>query len=333
MIQNIYLFTGQETYLLDKELLRRKENFLQKFGPDSIFSFSLDNLDISQIKQAIYSSGLFTTKKLILINGLPLDASTKLGEEKNEELQIFIDALIKAEGKIPADSLIVFINSTPDKRLKLYKFLEKNAIVKEFAQLKNNDLEGFVKKELSECLIDHDTIQYFLTKVGSDLYRIWFECDKLKTRTQIKQQKKIDEAMIDLVVFGQVETDSFALLKTLFADKVRGIEILEKIQNGGADRNQFLGMLYRAMKFYIFMLDLDEYGITDSKEIASFLKMNPWQVKNEYAKIGVLKSNKKNIENFYKGLIELDAGIKSGKYPDIYFWLGVKKLINGVVKK
>jgi hypothetical protein len=51
---------------------------LQKFGPDSIFSFSLDNLDIGQIKQAIYSSGLFTTKKLILVNGLPLDATTKL---------------------------------------------------------------------------------------------------------------------------------------------------------------------------------------------------------------------------------------------------------------
>lgn len=68
MLTNIYLFTGQETYLLDKELLRRKENFLSKFGSDSIFSFSLDNLDIGQIKQAIYSSGLFTTKKLILIN-------------------------------------------------------------------------------------------------------------------------------------------------------------------------------------------------------------------------------------------------------------------------
>ena len=44
-------------------------------------------------------------------------------------------------------------------------------------------------------------------------------------------------------------------------------------------------MLYRALKFYIFMLDLDEMGVTDTKNIASFLKMNPWQVKNEYAKI------------------------------------------------
>ncbi|EKD25177.1 MAG: hypothetical protein ACD_80C00111G0014 [uncultured bacterium (gcode 4)] len=328
MLNNIYLFTGQETYLLDKELLRRKENFLQKYWSESIFSFSLDNLDIGQIKQAIYSSGLFTTKKLILVNGLPLDASTKLGEERTEQLQVFVDALIKAEGKIPEDSLLVFISSTPDKRLKLYKFLEKNATVKTFEQLKNNSLEEFVKKELSDCIIDHATIQYFLTKVGSDLYRIWFECDKLKIRTQVKQQKKIDEAMIDLIVFGQVEIDSFALLKTLFTDKIKAIQILEKIQSGGADRNQFAGMLYRAIKFYLFMIDLDEYWITDSKEIASFLKMNPRQVKNEYAKIWVLKTHKKNIEKFYSGLIELDTGIKSWKFPDTYFWLGVKKMIN-----
>jgi hypothetical protein len=33
------------------------------------------------------------------------------------------------------------------------------------------------------------------------------------------------------------------------------------------------------------MIDLDESGIKESKNIASFLKMNPNQVKNEYAKI------------------------------------------------
>lgn len=331
MLQNVFLFTGQETYLLDKELFRRKEWFLQKFGPDSIFSFNLDNLDISQIKQAIYSSGLFTTKKLILINGLPQDATTKFEEQTTEQLQIFVDALIKTEGKIPEDSLLVFISPTPDKRLKLYKFLEKNASVKEFIQLKNNDLESFVQRELSDCIIDHAMIQYFLTKVGSDLYRIWFECDKLKTWTKVKQEKKIDEAMIDMIVYGQVETNSFLLLKTLFIDKRKAIQVLEKIQEGGADWNQFAGMLYRAMKFYIFMIDLDHNGVSNSKDIAAFLKMNPWQVKNEYANISVLKANKKNIDRFYTWLIQLDAGIKSWKYPDTYFWLGIKRLINEII--
>lgn len=330
MLQNVYLFTGQETYLLDKEILRWKGNFLSKFGPESVFHFTLDNLDIGQIKQAIYHSGLFTTKKLILINGLPLDGTTKLGEEKNDQLANFVEAFVKAEGKIPDDSLLVFISSTPDKRLKLYKFLEKHATVKEFNQLKSGDLEGFIKNELQDFTISRETIQHFLTKVWPDLYRIRFECDKLKTWAKVKEQKVIDETMVDYIVFGQVETDSFSLLKALFTDKRKAIQIAEKIQEWWADWNQFAGMLYRAMKFYLFMMDLDESGIKDSKDIASFLKMNPWQVKNEYTKIATLKANKKNIEKFYTTLIELEAAIKSWKVPDTYFWLGIKKLINDI---
>jgi DNA polymerase III delta subunit len=132
---------------------------------------------------------------------LPLDATTKLGEDQNESLALFVEGLIKAEGKIPDDSLLVFISSVPDKRLRLYKFLEKHATLKEFNQLKGSDLESFVAHELHEFVIDHATIQYFLMKVGSDLYRIWFECDKLKTWAKIKQHPKIDEAMIDHIVF------------------------------------------------------------------------------------------------------------------------------------
>jgi DNA polymerase III delta subunit len=168
---------------------------------DSVFSFGMDNLDVGLIKQSIYNSGLFTTKKLILINGIPLDASTKLTEETVKDLDMFIDKFVKAEGNIPDDSLLVFISPTPDKRLRLYKFLEKNATVKVFEQLKGGDLEAFITHELREFTIDYPIIQYFLTKVGSDLYRIWFECDKLKTWAKIKNQTVIDETMIDLIVF------------------------------------------------------------------------------------------------------------------------------------
>jgi DNA polymerase III delta subunit len=150
-----------------------------------------------------------------------------------------------------------------------------------------------------------------LTKVGSDLYRIRFECDKLKTRAKVKGQSVIDEVMVDYIVFGQVETDSFTLLKALFTDSRQAIQLLEKIQSSGVDRNQFAGMLYRALKFYLFMIDLDESGITDTKLMASKLKMNPWQVKNEYAKMSLFITHKHHIECFYTQLVALDADIKT----------------------
>jgi DNA polymerase III delta subunit len=68
MLSNVILFTGEERFLLDKELLRRKEGFAQKFGSEAIFSFDFENLDVGMIKQAVYGGGLFVTKKMIVIS-------------------------------------------------------------------------------------------------------------------------------------------------------------------------------------------------------------------------------------------------------------------------
>jgi DNA polymerase III delta subunit len=75
----------------------------------------------------------------------------------------------------------MFVSYKPDKRGRLYKFLEKNATIKTFDKLSGIELKNFVKNELKELTIDHDTIDFFLEKVGNDLYNIINECDKLKT--------------------------------------------------------------------------------------------------------------------------------------------------------
>jgi hypothetical protein len=38
------------------------------------------------------------------------------------------------------------------------------------------------------------------------------------------------------------------------------------------------------------------------------------------------------MKTLYRGVMDLDWGIKSWKYPDSYFRLGVKKLITNGVK-
>jgi hypothetical protein len=53
--------------------LRRKEGFSQKFGSESIFSFDFENLDVAMVKQAIYGGGLFVTKKMVLLHGVPYE--------------------------------------------------------------------------------------------------------------------------------------------------------------------------------------------------------------------------------------------------------------------
>ncbi len=327
MLSNVILFTGEERFLLDKELLRRKEGFAQKFGSEAIFSFDFENLDVGMIKQAVYGGGLFVTKKMIVISWIPYEWLNRPSKDQQDQVEKFADDLMAKEGKIPEESMLVFVSAKPDKRLKLYKFLERNAMVKSFDQYKESQLKDFIISQLPGVYIPNDVVEYFLFKVGADLYRLRFECEKLKTRCEVKNIKTVDQVLVDKIVFGQVETNAFVLLDALFTNTRQAIQIIDKIQENGEDRNAFAGMLYRSLKLSIFIVDLVANGIKDSKEIAAAMAANPRQISKSLKQLKQLQEHSPDMKIFYSKLVELDYAIKSGRYPDTYFWLGIKKML------
>ncbi|MFA5748031.1 MAG: DNA polymerase III subunit delta [Candidatus Absconditabacterales bacterium] len=330
MLNNVYLFTGEEKYLLNNELFRRRDNFAIKFGAESIFSFNVENFDLEQFKQSVYGGGLFSSKKLIIFFGLPIDTdkSNKLSLGTLDSLEKFIEDFIKNLGKIPEDALLLFVSYKPDKRVRFYKFLSENAQLKEFKKLKGIQLKDFVRQQLSGLKISDEAIEYLLIKIGDDLYRIYFECEKLKIWCDFKSQKEIDTKIIDYITFGDVQTDSFTFLDNLLSSKKKAIGILDKIKEDGINWNLFAGMLYRGLKIYIYILDLYKQGITDSKQITSILKIHPFVVSKNLKNIEKIKESEKLIKKIYRNLVELDYNIKTGKLPDTYFWLGIKKFIS-----
>ena len=329
MLSNVFLFTWEEKYLLDKEISRRKQNFAEKFGKEAIFAFNNENFDLGHVKQAIFAGWLFVNKKLIIIKGIPTDsdASNKISAEASESLT---NEIIDKKGEIPADSILMFVSYKPDKRGRLYKFLEKNATIKMFEKLSGIELRNFVKNELKWLTIDYDTIDYFLAKVGDNLYNIINECDKLKTRFNwlvTRNASLVTDEIVDLVVFGQTIANNFAFFDNFFDHQHKNLKIIDKIQEEGTNRNQFMGSLYRWLKMYIYILDLYDQGITDSKTIASMTKLNPYSITKNLKNIKKMQDRKDYIKKFYDNLIVLDNKIKSGKIPDSYFRLWVKKII------
>jgi len=76
-----------------------------------------------------------------------------------------MDDLIAKEGKIPEETLLVFVSNKPDKRTRFYKFLERNAVVKEFKQYKEHELKDFVISQLPGIYIPSEVVEYLLIKV------------------------------------------------------------------------------------------------------------------------------------------------------------------------
>ena len=143
---NTYLFTGEENYLLHRELQKRKENFLTKNGPDTVVSMSLGQYTTSEIAQTLYSSGLFNDNKLIIIYGLPGETTSPKGTTELEE------EVIKYRAHLNDDYFYIFISPKPDKRKKAFKFFSEQCETKTFSKMDMRILPKFINEEFQSHL-------------------------------------------------------------------------------------------------------------------------------------------------------------------------------------
>lgn len=325
MLGNVYLFTWEEKFLADKELNRWISNFSQKFWKDSIFIFNSENWDNWSITQNIFWWWLFSTKKLIILRWIPVSGERQTWFD-SEILNDFIDKFTKSFESIPADNLIVFLSYNPDKRWRLYKFLEKNAQIKEFKKLWWIELKNLIKNELWNIKISEKDMTYFIEKVWEDVYRIMSEIDKLCEYCKVHNISEVNKKLIDEIVFGQTETVAFWFVELLFKDTNKAIQYLDKIKEEWVNRNEFAWALYYQLKMNIILDDYCKKWIKDSKQIAAECKLNPRVVSNNMKNINQISKNWNELRNMYNWLIQTDSWIKMWKIKEDEFWLNIKKL-------
>lgn len=162
-----------------QELQRWKSSFLEKYGQDTLFQFSHQNWDLAQIKQALYAGGLFVSKKMVILEGVPKDATDDNALSTDKIEKFFEDFQQNAQFLSP-DTVVILVSNKPDKRTKPFKRFSENVQLKVFDPYKEVQLKAFIMEQLQPLQIDEETVNYFLLKVGNDLYRLANETEKLK---------------------------------------------------------------------------------------------------------------------------------------------------------
>lgn len=320
-----FFFTWEEPYMLHQELHKRKVAFLEKYGEQGLFHFTSDELDHGPIMQAIFSGGMFTTKKLIVISGIPKD-STPSNKASAKTIERLESALMEQWESIPEDSIVILLSYKPDKRTRWYKFFANHAEIKEFKPLKEIELINFVKQRLGE-LVTSDTATFLVATVGTSLFHIANECDKLQLYANYHQLKKLTPEQIQTIVYNQSEINSFVILDNFFTNKQKTLELITKAQQQSQDMFQFLGMLYRWLRLVIQMVDQYRNWVTSAKEIASNLKLHPFAVAKQYGNIKTLDAHFSSIVQLYHHLLELDVSIKTWALPPEAFRIEIKRLV------
>ena len=325
MLGNVYLFTWEERFLVDKELERWVSNFSQKFWKDSIFVFNNENWDEWAINQNMFWGWLFSSRKLIILRWVPVSAEKQNWFDTNS-LNNFIDKFTTKSELIPKDNLVVFLSYNPDKRWRLYKFLLSNTQVKEFKKAWSVEIKNYIKNLIWGINISEKTMSYFIEKVWTDMYRIDSEIDKIIEYCHIHNIQTIDENIVDQISFGMTETKAFWFMDLLFKNKKWAIDYLDKIKQDWINRNEFAWALYSQLKMYIMLNDYYDKWIKDQKLIATECNLNPQAVFINFKNIKQISKNWNEIKNMYKWLLDLDLWIKTGRKKDDEFRLNIKQL-------
>ena len=326
MSSSIFLFTGENSYTLSMELTKWKSQFAEKFGEDALFEFTDQNWDFWQIKQALYASGLFVSKKMVVLYGIPKDWDD-VNALSSDKIDQFFDDFLKNKDLISPDTLVLLVSRKPDKRTRAYKWFLENAQLKEFPLYKEIQLKNFLKEELAPLAVSDVETSHFLLKVGNDMFRLHNEAQKLKLWLQSRGATVVTNADIDEFCFGKLEQDSFEIFDQMFSDPIATVKIFEKMQDDGKNRNEVMGLLTRGIKIYLTLLDFDQRGITSGKEIIAETKLHPFVVNKNLKLVPMLRGHRSFLIAFFKQLIELESQIKLGKKSDLYFWLFLKSQI------
>lgn len=307
-MNGLELLYGENTYLIEKEIKRIKKNFgeiVQGINYVVIEQNSLEN-----IIQELQTPAFGYPKKLIIVKNCDLlKKELKTKKSKNSDLIQKIANYIEENIEYIEDNIILLIiEETVDKSNILFKTIEKNGNIKEFVELKPNELVQKLKQICNayKVEVDIDTLKYLIEKCGTSLQELINEIRKLIEFAG--EGGKIDKKAVDLLAIPKIEAVIFDLTDSLGSKKIaEAIEILKNLIYNKEPVQKILITLYNHFrKLYLVKL-----AQKDNEDILQVLNLKA----NQTFLIGKYKKQAEYFEEnqlrkILEELINLDYGSK-----------------------
>lgn len=319
----LFLFTWDEDYLLLQELAKRKSWFIEKYWTYGLFDFACDALDPEQLQNALMGWGMFATKKLVIIRGIPLD-STSHNKAKTADIDRCLSLLEKYMTTNDPQTIIVCISYHPDKRTKPYKRFVNNADIREFPFLDEKQKINYVHQQVGTLLNDTQIAELTIN-CWDNLWHLSHECNKLYHYAVFHKITSFTDEQFRSIIWSSIASNNFALLDHLYTDTKKSLELITIAQQAWEETFQFLGMVYRWLKTTISIINLTEQWISDGKTLASKLKIHPFVISKQLKLLPQTKAKKEKIYQLYNDILQLDYEIKTWILPVEWFRLAIKQ--------
>ncbi|MEK7203332.1 MAG: DNA polymerase III subunit delta [Patescibacteria group bacterium] len=333
----IFLY-GEDSFRSCQKLKELKDKFIRDIDPieNNINVINGETASWQDIGQTISAGSLLVKKRLVIIkeifsSKIPsifkqiLDYFKDRREIKDDNIIIFQDSRVKIK-KTKITEKFLIIDSAgkekplPKQPLELFKFLREQPYAQQFNYLNNTEAASWTKREFAKRggAISLSTAQLLVGLVGSDLWQISNEIDKLINYQSAIQPKLIKSGQIAVseediknLVYGNFNENIFTLTDAISRkNKALSISLLEEQIKAGLSSSYLLNMFIRQFKILLQVKQAVEVGHS-ARKIASELKIHPFVAQKgisqaRYFSLSVLK-------NIISQLTKIDYEMKSGK--------------------
>lgn len=308
-LNSIYLFYGEELYLLENAVKKIKKLFGELVLGINYIQINETNIDslISDIETPAFG---FDKKLIIIKNAGILKKTTKSNSKSSGEQQKKIASYIKDNIDIINETTILIFIEEDISKCELQKVIEENGIVCNFERLKPVELKKKLKTicNMYQVNIDENTLQYFIETCGTNMQVLINEIRKL-----IEYEGKngtIKKEDIDKLSIKELESKIFDLTDNLGKrDITKALEMLKELLYNKEPIQKILITLYNHLKkLYIAKL-AEDYN----KNISESLKLKPNQMflVTKYKKQAEFFKTKE-LRKILQELIDLDYNYKNG---------------------
>ncbi len=317
--KSIYLFWGEEEYLMSTIIKKIKKDFDELvLGINYIV---LDENSVSNLLSDIETPAFGFEKKLIIVDDSKL--FKKDGRKKTlTPLQEKILNYFKENADIINESVILIFKEKEVDKNELFGQIEKQGITCNFTELKPGEIVPRLKKICSayNVSIADSTINYLVEMSGTNLQNLINEIRKL---IEYKGAgNSITNKDIDLLAIKQIDSIIFELTDNLALKKTdKSLEILNNLIYQKEPLQKILVTLYNHFKkLYLYSI-----SVKYNQDPVAALNLKPNQIflVNKY-KNQVRFFDAKTLRELIEKLADLDYLYKIGK---IDLEVGLKSLL------
>lgn len=324
MIRFIY---GKNLFLISQKLREIEASFVES-DPSGINLTRIDgaSLTVGQFEQAMTAMPFLAEKRLVIIKNLQLEnmdaeLKNKISDRllrrktapRNDPTSLSeLRGASNKEGNNQTDLVFVEMGE-PDKRLKLYKDLLKNAEVVFCDQLQGSALTRWVTEQFRaegiEALpLDAD---YLIAEVGLDMQRLSSEITKISLYVRSQKRKNLTRGDIDNLACVEIDPNIFQFTDAIAKrDAKTATRLLYEFMQKGESEQKLLGTLAFQLRTLVIIRDALDRNIP-SQTLASKAKIAPFVITKN---LSIARSRPlKTFIAMYDQLRRTDSAIKSGE--------------------